>query len=52
MKYPPQRITIEYFDARFNKRVLREFLDEHAARRFYVLKDKTGKQPKVVPNHR
>jgi len=43
--YPPQPVAVEY-DSR-GKRVLKTFKDHYEARRFFALKDKQGKRPKV-----
>jgi hypothetical protein len=45
MKRPPDPVAIEY-DSR-NRRVRKVFTDAYAARRFYCLKDKQGKRPRV-----
>ena len=41
----PVEVAIEY-DAR-GKRVRKLFTDPYAARRFWILKDKQGKRPRV-----
>jgi hypothetical protein len=43
--YPPVKINIEYQSR--DKRMQRSFIDHYAARRFYTLKLKQGKHPKV-----
>lgn len=47
-KYPPQPVAVEYTDGRTGARVRRVFTDYYQARRFYALKDRQGKHPKVV----
>ena len=44
-KYPPEPIAIEYTCR--GKRVQRTFTDHYEARRFYAVKDKAGRNPKV-----
>lgn len=44
-RYQPEPVAIEYTSR--GKRVLKQFTDHYAARRFYSMKDKQGKRPKV-----
>lgn len=50
MRYPIQPVVIEY-DAR-GQRVRKSFDDAYEARRFWIQKDKAGRNPRVVKVHK